>query len=604
MNYELILYLCTLKSKIRLVIGLEDMKSKICHITRILAFCFTFVLVSLSAWGQSKHEVIAGETLYSISQKYGVTVQAIQAVNPGLGENIMTGQTINIPAKGTQTPTTQQHIIIRSTDIMPNKPERKGTTETPVTQTVVTPVVTQPVATQPVVTPVTTPVVQQPTIIPVEQEAQASNEIPPCKLTYEVKKKETLYSISQQFGVTIDEIIAVNPSLQPDKKDKIKKGQLLCIPYTQAELAALQPAEVEEEEEVIIKEPVPVDFAVIMPFGLSQKKKSREAITMIDFYEGIMLAVAEMKRDGVSGKVYAYDEEQIDSVLALPQMKKVKLIIGAKDVNNITKLKTFTENNNISLVVPLSSSVSLVNNTRNVYQVNQKMDNETYNRAFASFAAMHPNANYIFINIEEQMDKSDYTARLKSFLNSEEINYFNCDFSDMSTFIEMLSKTKENFVIPSSSTKTAFDRLVKKIDELELGEFKLNLFGYADWQAFADKSVEAFKKYNCTFFTSFYNNPNDTDTHAFNQRFRNTFGRDQYNAYPRYGMLGYDIANFFVRNMFVEGEDFAANIENLTSESLQNPMHFTHKNTWSGFINNAMMFVKYNSDGSISVKQL
>lgn len=577
------------------------MEYQVHRITKLLAVFFTFALFSLATFAQTtKHVIKAGETLYSISRTYDVTVSAIQAANPGLGEKILTGQTINIPAKGTQAPTQQntiiqtpekqetppeQHIIIRSTDLIPNKSERQETTVVPVSQ------------------PVVIPVVQQPTTVPAEQVVQASTDIPPCKETYEVKKKETLYSIAQRFGVTVDEIVAANPTIKPDKKDKIKKGQMLCIPFTQAELAAMQPI-VEEEEEIIIKEPVPVNFAIIMPFGLNQTKKSREAITMIDFYEGIMLAVSEMKRDGVSGKVYAYDEEQIDSVLALPQMKKMNLIIGAKDQENINKLKTFTEKNNISLVVPLSSSTTLVNNTHNVYQVNQKMDQDTYDRAFASFSAMHPNANYIFVNIEDQTDKAGYMTQLKSFLNSEEINYFTSDFSDMSNFIEMLSNNKENYVIPSSSTKTAFDRLVKKLSELELDAFKINLFGYADWQAFADKSIDAFKKYNCAFFTSFYNNPNATETYAFNQRFRSAFGRDQYNTYPRYGMLGYDIANFFVRNMYVEGEDFAANIENLTSEPLQNPMHFTHKNSWSGFINNAIMFVKYNSDGSISVKQL
>lgn len=577
------------------------MEYQVHRITKLLAVFFTFALFSLATFAQTtKHVIKAGETLYSISRTYDVTVSAIQAANPGLGEKILTGQTINIPAKGTQAPTQQntiiqtpekqetppeQHIIIRSTDLIPNKSERQETTVVPVSQ------------------PVVIPVVQQPTTVPAEQVVQASTDIPPCKETYEVKKKETLYSIAQRFGVTVDEIVAANPTIKPDKKDKIKKGQMLCIPFTQAELAAMQPV-VEEEEEIIIKEPVPVNFAIIMPFGLNQTKKSREAITMIDFYEGIMLAVSEMKRDGVSGKVYAYDEEQIDSVLALPQMKKMNLIIGAKDQENINKLKTFTEKNNISLVVPLSSSTTLVNNTHNVYQVNQKMDQDTYDRAFASFSAMHPNANYIFVNIEDQTDKAGYMTQLKSFLNSEEINYFTSDFSDMSNFIEMLSNNKENYVIPSSSTKTAFDRLVKKLSELELDAFKINLFGYADWQAFADKSIDAFKKYNCAFFTSFYNNPNATETYAFNQRFRSAFGRDQYNTYPRYGMLGYDIANFFVRNMYVEGEDFAANIENLTSEPLQNPMHFTHKNSWSGFINNAIMFVKYNSDGSISVKQL
>ena len=539
---------------------------------KTISTVFTFAFICINAMGQTRHEIKAGETLYSISHTYGVTISAIQAANPGLGETIIAGQTINIPAKTAQEPV--QHIIIQTPPVQ-QAPEQH--------------IIIQPVTQQATVEDVQpTPVVE---------------EIPPCKETYEVKKKETLYSIAQRFGVSVDEIVAANPTIEPDKKDRIKKGQVLCIPFTQAELEAMRPVEVEEEE-IVIKEPVPVNFAVIMPFGLDQQKKTREAITMIDFYEGIMLAVSEMKRDGVSGKVYAYDEAQIDSVLALPQMKNVQLIIGAKDASNINKLKTFTEKNNISLVVPLSSSTTLVNNSHNVYQVNQKMDNDTYDRAFASFSAMHPNANYVFINIEDQTDKADYVLRLKNFLNSEKISYSNCDFKEIANLVGMLSTNKENYIIISSSTKTAFDRIVKRLGELALDSYRINLFGYTDWQAFADKSIEAFKKYNCMFFTSFYNNPNATETYAFNQRFRSAFGRDQYNSYPRYGMLGYDIANFFVRNMYIEGEDFTANIENLTSDAIQNPMHFTHKNTWSGFINNAMMFVKYNADGTISVKQL
>ena len=540
---------------------------------KTISTVFTFAFICcFNAMGQTRHEIKAGETLYSISHTYGVTISAIQAANPGLGETIIAGQTINIPAKTAQEPV--QHIIIQTPPVQ-QAPEQH--------------IIIQPVTQQATVEDVQpTPVVE---------------EIPPCKETYEVKKKETLYSIAQRFGVSVDEIVAANPTIEPDKKDRIKKGQVLCIPFTQAELEAMRPVEVEEEE-IVIKEPVPVNFAVIMPFGLDQQKKTREAITMIDFYEGIMLAVSEMKRDGVSGKVYAYDEAQIDSVLALPQMKNVQLIIGAKDASNINKLKTFTEKNNISLVVPLSSSTTLVNNSHNVYQVNQKMDNDTYDRAFASFSAMHPNANYVFINIEDQTDKADYVLRLKNFLNSEKISYSNCDFKEIANLVGMLSTNKENYIIISSSTKTAFDRIVKRLGELALDSYRINLFGYTDWQAFADKSIEAFKKYNCMFFTSFYNNPNATETYAFNQRFRSAFGRDQYHSYPRYGMLGYDIANFFVRNMYIEGEDFAANIENLTSDAIQNPMHFTHKNTWSGFINNAMMFVKYNADGTISVKQL
>lgn len=550
--------------------------SATCRWVLALMLCILVAPLAAQEAATIRHEVKAGETLYGLGRKYGVSVADIQRANPGMQESILAGQVINIPAKDGRDAATQVSAI--------QETAAQGTAA--MTEVQVGGVGSQTSGTA------GRELAPHRTLL-------AEGE-PLCKLTHEVKKKETLYSISQMYGITVDELIKANPSL---KDSKLKKGASICIPYTADELAAMQTVE-EEEEEVVVKEPVPVNVAIIMPFGLGQEKKTKEHITMIDFYEGIMLAISELKRDGLVCHVMAYDEEQIDSVLLLPGLKETNLIIGGKEQNNITKLINFSERQNISLVVPLSSATSLVNNTRNVYQVNQKMESATYNRAFDAFTSMHPYANYVFVNIEEQTDKIDYVVRMKNFLNAENMSYHNINFKDMADITDLLAEGKENILIPTSSTKTAFDRLVKKLGELELDAFDINLLGYPDWQAFADKEPEAFRRYGCMFFTSFYNNPNAAETYAFNQKFRATFGRDQYNTYPHYGMLGYDIANFFIMNMYVEGEDFAPNIENLESQSLQNPMHFSHKNTWSGFVNNAMMFVRYNSDGTISVKQL
>ena len=510
---------------------------------------FASVAMCLTAQTQTlTHEVKAGETLYSLSIRYGVTITDIQQANPGMTESIMAGQKINIPVPATQNGQHTNIVVL---------PSEANTDNTPADDT-------------------------------------------RCKLTHEVQKKETLYSIAQDHGLTVEELTAANPEL---KNGKVKKGDTICIPYTQAELAAMQ--EETQEEEVTMKDPTPVTVAIIMPFGLSQEKKGRESLTMIDFYEGILLAISELKRDGLICKVIAYDEEQIDSVLALPQLKTANLIIGAKEQANINKLKRFSEQHNISLVVPLSSAANLVNETTNVYQVNNKVDRNIYARTFGSFINIHNDANYIFVNIEEQTDKADYIVAMKDKLNSENMDYHNIQFATINdTIMSLLDHDRENIIITSSSNKTAFDRMVKRLNELDTDGYEVNMLGYPDWQAFADKVSEAFCRYGCMFFTSFYNNPNSQETMLFNTKFRAAFGRDQYNSYPRYGMLGYDIANFFIMNMYVEGEDFAANIENLEATALQNPLHFTYKNSWSGFVNTAMMFVKYNADGTISVKQL
>ena len=485
---------------------------------------------------QTNHEIQPGETLYGISHSYGITIAEIEAANPGLSENIMAGQVIVIP---------------KATVIVQNKKDKN-----------------------------------------VKQIG-----VPVCKEMYIVQKKETLYGIARDHGVTLEALLEANPELSLDKK--LKKGYELCIPYTEAELTEMfPPAPVPE-----VKKPDPVSLAVIMPYGLASEKKNKDMITMVDFYEGVMLALADLKQNGVCANVYAYDEADLDSVLGLPEMKTLNFIIGPKNSANISRLIAFTKQNNMQLVVPMSSDASLVNSNPHVFQVNSKMNSNDYARAFDSFAKMHPNANYVFVNIGDQMDRSDYMASLKSYLNGKNVEYQSVDFSNLSDVSDMLTFDRENIMIISSSLRTAFDRVVRKLNDLQLEAYHIQLLGYNDWQAFAEKEADAFRKYNCMFFTTFFHNPNSTSTLSFNQKFRRAFGRDQLNVYPRYGMLGYDVANFFVRHRYEQGEEFLPNIENLSMQAYQNPLHFAHKNAWSGFVNNAMMFVQYNNDGTISVKQ-
>jgi len=56
----------------------------------------------------ARHPVAAGETLFSIAARYGVTVEALQAANPGLGAALRVGQPLRIP--GTAAPPTSEAV--------------------------------------------------------------------------------------------------------------------------------------------------------------------------------------------------------------------------------------------------------------------------------------------------------------------------------------------------------------------------------------------------------------------------------------------------------------------------------------------------------------
>ena len=153
-----------------------------------------------------KHEVQSGETLYSIARQYNITVASLLQINPGLdADHIMAGQNINVPAgaqKSVAAPVTQQPVQ-------------------PVQQQSV-----QPVQQQSIQQRVLQQVRQQ-----VQAQAQQGVEVPPTpnrpryKTLHEVKKKETLYSISRQYGVTVDQLVDANPDLKKRQTEERRSAQ-------------------------------------------------------------------------------------------------------------------------------------------------------------------------------------------------------------------------------------------------------------------------------------------------------------------------------------------------------------------------------------------
>ncbi len=139
-----------------------------------------------------RHVVVMGETLESIAKKYRITVRQLKEVNPGL---LMAAQ--------------GQRLRLPATAYVPgySKPETNVKTKT-ATGTV-----------QNGEGPVVPPSVQ-------EEKKTGGQQQKPGFYYHKVKKKETLYSISRLYGVTLDDLYKNNPGLSP----RIKTGQTIKVP--------------------------------------------------------------------------------------------------------------------------------------------------------------------------------------------------------------------------------------------------------------------------------------------------------------------------------------------------------------------------------------
>jgi LysM repeat protein len=543
----------------------------------LMSFVIAVMMFAQSATTQ-KHEVQSGETLYSIARQYNTTVASLLQINPGLdADHILAGQSINVPT-GAQ-------------------------------KTVATPVSTQ----QPVQTaqPQT---IQQQVLQQVRQQVQAQQGIevpstpnrPRYKTLHEVKKKETLYSISREYGITVDQLVDANPD---QKKNKLKKGVVLNIPYTTAENEQYQ-AEQQRAAEEAAKPKVTmyptIKVAVILPFSKNEEKVSAESQKMINIYQGFLLAVDSLKQRGYNVEVFTYDEVSpatpVSTILQRSEMKDMQLIVGPIRQWNVKSVADFAHQNGIAHVVPLSNELSLVNEHPTTFQVNSNsslMYNQVYNR----FSLIHKDHNIIFVSMNDRGDNMSYIADFKKDLDSKGIKYSAGTVSDLATVRDALKVGTNNVIIPTSGSAAAFENLCKKIDGLELSsEYTVQFFGFPEWQTLAGKYDKQLGKYQCQFFTSFYSNSLSSRTQQFNGRFRRWFNQDQYNSFPKYGELGYDIGAYFIKGLHDYGSAFYENLHNFSYVSMEFPMMFEKKNSWSGYQNRSVMIVTHRTDGSVFVR--
>ena len=498
--------------------------------------------------GETFHTIEAGETLYKLTNLYGVSAKAICDANPGLSaENFRIGQVIRIPLKSTK-------------------------------------------ATVPTMTSESEKVAMQ---LPTQ---------PKCKEMHKVKKKETIFGISREYGITVEELNAANPDL----KQGLQKGQMLCIPYPST--TTMQPSqdgktyatppsnnELFKESKIASKPITTIKAAILLPFTEDRR--------MVEYYEGFLMAVDSLKRTGTSIDLYVYDctkeASSLNSILAKSEMKDMNVIFGPMQQNHIKPLANFAKKNNIRLVIPFSSKEDEVFNNPLIYQINTPQS-YLYSEVYEHFTRQFPNANVIFIEpATTDKEKADFIKGLKQELKRKGIPMKSVGESASSeTMKAALSNTKDNIFIPTSGSNIL---LVKALPQLSLlakenTDKSIHLFGYPEWQTYTKDHLDQFFELDTYFYTSFYTNNLFPAAVRFTNAYHRWYSKDMAASYPKYGMLGFDTGFFFLKGLSLFGAELENNLSSMNLTPIQTGFKFQRANNWGGFINKKVFFVRFNSN--------
>lgn len=616
------------------------MKTVFKHIAALGLLLFSAQWASAQADSYFLHTVTKGQGLYSISRMYGVTEEAIIALNPGSETVIKVGEQLRIPQnKVVETTTTTQNEEARFHTIKTGEtlyrltviynltakeicdanpglsaesfkvgqvvtiPKKKS--EEPAASA--TPKVTEP-------DPLIGKVVQQQQEAIVEKMNEASSN---CKTEHLVKRKENIYRISRMYGITELELINANPEL---RERSLRRGEMICIPYAATEKHKETVNKQEEKPTVVViptdeelfaeSKVQPVDIeqikaAIILPFMLDNDSINSDQQKMVEFYEGALLALDSLKSEGVSVDLHVYDSgdkyASIKPILSLPEMRDMNLIIGPMHKSHISEAAAFADSTGIRLVIPFDRKVDEVFTNPYIYQVNTPQS-YFYSEVYDHFFMQFPHPNVIFFESPEEKD-DDMIAGFKRELSARGASYtvlMADTATNKDTIYSQLDLERNNILMMTSEKSGSLNNMIPVfqllVRDTATTKFDIHLFGYPQYQVYTNNHLASFYEIDTYFYSSFYTNNLLPQAIDFHKKYRRTYSKEIVNRYPKYAILGFDITYYFLKALHLYGTDIENRMEEMHYNPIQTGFKFERVNNWGGFINRKVFFVHFSKE--------
>lgn len=560
-----------------------------------------------------EHKVKRKETLFGISQLYGVTQDDIKKFNKHLySTQVKKGEEIKIPIRAVTIVTTTNPSIT-------TKPvtATAGThkVEAQETKFGISKMYGINVAELEALNPAiygteTLPLgilLKVPKIQPKTEVAETLDE---NYTYYTVKAKEGFYRLKVLFGVSEEEVIQLNPLA----KDGLKEGMVVKISKTGATIAT----ESTPEETYAVAKKISLEnnltnlktknIVVFLPFELDKIVSDSSNVSLItksasirialDFYAGVLIAADFAKQKGMSINLHVLDTKEmeagVNAAFTRKNIRDVDAVLGPLRQAQVERVASDLQSNNIPVISPLSNRQSkMYTNFVQSIPSNGILEN-------AMIRYLKDNGNGKNIILVSDATKIAQRQKLQNAIPGITlVSIESGGYLRVNNIAERLSKTQENWIILESSSATLVSSAVSALNGLSRNN-TLRLFTLDKNDAFEFSEVSNLHLARLGFtYPSVSKTFDYKEEHPFIKAYK-----DKYGTYPnRFAVRGFDITYDMLLRLGYSNTIFESN-DSLNGETvyLENKFNY-QKSSQGGYYNTAVYLLKYNPDLKLEVVQ-
>lgn len=416
---------------------------------------------------------------------------------------------------------------------------------------------------------------------------------------HKVKKKETIFGIARQYGITVKELIEVNPEMNTPGFE-LKKNSYIIIPNPKGNEVAPakkdEPVKSKPVKEETYEGPVnrPVELGVMLPLHDINGDGRR----MVEYYRGILMACDSLKKLGLSVNVHAWntpEDGDISTVLRDKAAARCDMIIGPLYSKQMAALSDFVAQHDIRLIIPFSINAPELQTNRNIFQIYQSptyFNKQVVDKFVARFAGYHP----VIIDCNDTTStKGGFTSSLRRQLEQMGITYSitNLKSSD-GPFTKSFSTSMPNVVVLNTGRSPELNIAMAKLNSLSVTQpnIKITLFGYTEWLMYTKYQLENFYKFDAYIPTAFHYQPLMSNTLRLQKIYHSNFRQDMMSSLPRFALTGFDHAMFFLQGFHRYGNRFTGGLGTVYDNPVQTPLRFERVGD-GGFQNSCLIFMHY-----------
>lgn len=477
------------------------------------------------------------------------------------------------------------------------------------------------------------------------------------KKTYHtIAKGQTLYSIAKSYGLTLDELLKLNPGVdsadykpgmvlrltartalpadqsttktqglgepgkpsvdkaKADKKDKKKKkkgGEPMADP-TPVVAETAHENDSAEGGASDIQEERPMSIALILPFMLGENHVSKQAQLYTEFYKGFMLAADTLSHRGAPVKIYAFDSagnaDSVKAIMENPLVARSSIIIAPDDQEQMRYIASKAKDN--GTYVYNTFVIRDESFTDNPFMIQANVPHDAmYLLAIDNFIKRFDGYTPVFISHETgKNEKGEFTQALKAALTEKGVEYKEIQYPNYLSASDLrpLSADTRYVFVPASGSRTDFHKFASALKTFKnegADPERVRVFGYPEWVTFRGDAFDSLCDLNSVIYSRFYNDQSAYPSRNLNSSFHRWFGREMLDAVPSQGVLGFDTGYFLIKALRDNDGDLSRRIS--PYEGIQSAFDFmTAEGDEAGLVNDALYFIYFRPGGFVEKVKL